>query len=83
MLMIYQNIWLELSPLLMALNLCWCDDVKKVLEKLDNMFTVFILHSLPKEYATVKDQALTNTTIPTVEEIIDRLTQVSSPSDDT
>ena len=59
------------------------DDLKKVLEKLDNMFMVFILHGLPKEYATVKDQALTNITIPTVEELIDRLTRVSSPSDDT
>ncbi|GAU10062.1 hypothetical protein TSUD_423020, partial [Trifolium subterraneum] len=59
------------------------DDPKKVLEKLDNMFMVFILHGLPREYGAVRDQALTNTTIPTVEELIDRLTRVSLPSDDT
>ncbi|GAU20878.1 hypothetical protein TSUD_120700 [Trifolium subterraneum] len=59
------------------------DDPKKVLEKLDNMFMVLILHGLPREYGAVRDQALTNTTIPTVEELIDRLTRVSLPSDDT
>ncbi|KAK2418425.1 putative mitochondrial protein [Trifolium repens] len=59
------------------------DDPKKVLEKLDNMFMVFILHGLPREYGAVRDQALTNTTIPTVENLIDRLTRVSLPSDDT
>ncbi|KAK2454629.1 VPS35 endosomal protein sorting factor [Trifolium repens] len=53
------------------------DDPKKVLEKLDNMFMVFILHGLPREYGAVRDQALTNTTIPTVENLIDRLTRVS------
>ncbi|PNY13664.1 receptor-like protein kinase [Trifolium pratense] len=35
------------------------------------------------EYGAVRDQALTNATIPTVEELIDRLTRVSLPSDDT
>ncbi|XP_050894398.1 uncharacterized protein LOC127101108 [Lathyrus oleraceus] len=59
------------------------DDITKVLGKLDNMFMVFVLHSLPKEYSSVKDQALTNTTIPMVEELIDRLVRVSLPSDDT
>ena len=59
------------------------DDLKKLLEKLDNMFMVFILHGLPKEYAAIRDQALTNTSIPTVEELIDRLTQVSLPGDGT
>ncbi|GAU10216.1 hypothetical protein TSUD_420220, partial [Trifolium subterraneum] len=35
------------------------------------------------DYGAVIDQGLTNTTIPTVEELIDRLTRVSLPSDDT
>jgi len=59
------------------------DDLKKVVEKLDNMFMVFILHDLPKEHATIKDQALTNIVIPTVEVLIDRLIRVSLPSDHT
>jgi len=50
------------------------DDLKKVFEKLDNMFMMFIPHCLTKEYDIVKHKALTNTTIPKVEELIDRLT---------
>lgn len=59
------------------------DDITKILGKLDNMLMVFVLHGLSKEYTSVKDQALTNTTIHTVEELIDRLVHVSLPSDDT
>lgn len=44
------------------------DDITKILDKLDNMFMVFVLHGLSKEYSSVKDQGLSNTTIPTVEE---------------
>ncbi|XP_050890899.1 uncharacterized protein LOC127096364 [Lathyrus oleraceus] len=58
------------------------DDITKILGKLDNMLMVFVLHDLSKEYSSVKDQALTNITIPTVEELIDRLVRVFLPSDD-
>jgi len=50
------------------------DDLEKVFEKLDNMFMVFILHCHTKEYVIIKHQALTNTIIPKVEELIDRFT---------
>ncbi|KAI5398191.1 hypothetical protein KIW84_063832 [Lathyrus oleraceus] len=59
------------------------DDITKILGKLDNMFMLFVLHGLSKEYSSVKEQVLTNTTIPTVEELIDRLVRISLPSDDT
>lgn len=49
------------------------DDTTKILGKLDNIFMVFVLHDLSKEYNSIKDQTLTNTTIPIVEELIDRL----------
>lgn len=39
------------------------DDITKVLSKLDNMFMLFVLHGLSKEYSLVKDRALTNTTL--------------------
>lgn len=59
------------------------DDITKVLGKLDNVFMVFVIRGLSKEYGSVKDHALTNTTIRTIEELIDRLVRVSLPSDDT
>lgn len=59
------------------------DDIMKILGKLDNIFMVFVLHGLSKEYSSVKDQALTSTTIHMVEELIDHLVRVSVPSDDT
>lgn len=59
------------------------DDITKTLEKLDNMFIMFVLHGFPKEYSLVKYQALTNTTIPTVEELIVHLVRVSLQSDNT
>ncbi|KAI5381827.1 hypothetical protein KIW84_040793 [Lathyrus oleraceus] len=59
------------------------DDITKILGKLDNMLMVFVLHGLSKKCSSVKDQAITNITIPTVEELIDRLVRVSLPSDDT
>lgn len=52
------------------------DNIMKILGRLNNMFMVFVLHDLSKEYSSVKGQALTNTTIPTVEELIDRLIRV-------
>src|SRR4051812_5225698 len=58
------------------------DDITKVLE-LDNMCMVFVLHALSNKYSSVKDQALTNTTISIVEELIDRLIWVSLQSYDT
>lgn len=59
------------------------DDITKILGNLDNMFIVFILHGISKEYSSIKDQVLTNTTIHTVEELIDHLAQVSLLSDNT
>lgn len=55
------------------------DDIMKVLGKLENIFMVFILHSIRKEYNSVKDQALRNIIIPTLEEMIDHLVRGSLP----
>lgn len=54
------------------------DDLKKVLEKLDNMFMVFVLHGLHKDLESVRNQTLTNPNIPTAEELINRLLRVPS-----
>ncbi|KAI5389623.1 hypothetical protein KIW84_075059 [Lathyrus oleraceus] len=59
------------------------DDIMKMLGKLDNMFMVFLLHGISKECSLVKDQSLINTTIPTVEKLIDCRVQAFLPSDDT
>nr|KYP76032.1 Retrovirus-related Pol polyprotein from transposon TNT 1-94 [Cajanus cajan] len=58
------------------------DDPQQILNKLDNMFMVFILQGLHKDYGSVRDQILTNPVIPTVEELIDRLIRVPSPEAD-
>lgn len=52
------------------------DDSNKVLEKLDQMYMVFVLHGLHKDFDNVKNQVLTNPNIPTVDELIDRLFRV-------
>ncbi|XP_074590740.1 uncharacterized protein LOC141846603 [Curcuma longa] len=51
-------------------------DTNKVLEKLDQMYMVFVLHGLHKDFDNVKNQVLTNPNIPTVDELIDRLFRV-------
>ncbi|KAG6501800.1 hypothetical protein ZIOFF_041684 [Zingiber officinale] len=51
-------------------------DPNKVLEKLDQMYMVFVLHGLHKNFDSVKNQVLTNPNIPTVDELIDRLVRV-------
>lgn len=51
-------------------------DPSKVLEKLDQMYMVFVLHGLHKNFDSVKNQVLTNPNIPTVDELIDRLVRV-------
>lgn len=52
------------------------DDLQQVLNKLDNMFMIFILHNLHKAYGSVWDRTLTNPSIPTVGELINCLIQI-------
>ena len=55
------------------------DDVQKMSDKLDNMLMVFVLHGLHKDFESVRNQTLTNSDIPTVEDLISRLLRVPSP----
>lgn len=55
-------------------------NLKDVLAKLDNVFMVYILPGFPKDHGSVRDQSLTNNTIPMVEEFINPLIRVSSES---
>jgi hypothetical protein len=62
---------------LMLLN----QDAKKMAEKLDNMIMVFVLHGLHKKFEYVRNQTLTNSEVPMLEVLFDRLLRVPSPNE--
>ena len=54
------------------------DDSKKMIEKLDNVCMIYVLHGLHKNYESVRSQILTAPDIPSTEKLIDRLIRLPS-----
>lgn len=55
------------------------DDLQNTQSKVDNMCMVFVLHGLHKDMESVRNQILTNPSVPTTVDLIDRLLRVPSP----
>ena len=55
------------------------DDPKKMLEKLDNVCMVYVLHGLHEKYESTRSNILSTSDIPSAEDLIRRLTRLSGP----
>ena len=56
------------------------DNLQSMLDKLDNLYMVFVLHGLHRDFESVRNQILTNAAVPKVEDLINRLMRVPSPT---
>lgn len=55
------------------------NDPKKMLEKLDNVCMVYVLHGLHEKYESVRSNILSASDIPSAEDLIRRLTRLPGP----
>jgi len=55
------------------------DDPKKMLEKLDNVCMVYILHGLHEKYESVRSNIFSASDIPSAEDLIRRFTRLPGP----